>query len=68
MSEVVSRKIRIVNLGIYSGPPFEYINVGYSTIDAGQQAFNGNFVLSKAELKKLNVGIGDELTLTIQPR
>jgi hypothetical protein len=67
MSEAVSRRIRINNMSLFSAPPLELINVGYVTIDGAQQQFNGNFVLSKTELKKLNLGIGDEFILTIQP-
>jgi len=65
MPESISRKIRISNLSLAAAPPAEpYISIGYVIIDTPQQ-FSGSIVVSKTELKKLNVMVGDELSLAL---
>ncbi len=64
MPESVKIKVRINGLSAASGSPFEYINVNFVTIE-GTQQFGGNFVLSRTELKKLGVTIGDLITITL---
>lgn len=63
MPETVSRKIRITNLGAASGPPIEFVNIGFTMTEGAQH--NGNFVLTKQEVKKLGLSIGDEIVITL---
>lgn len=64
MSETISKKVRINGLSMASGPPVEYITVNFTVIDGAQQ-YNGSVVISRTEVKKLNITVGDELTLTL---
>ncbi len=64
MSEEITKKIRVNSISLASGPPYESVNVGYQVLE-GLQQFSGNMVVSKQELVKLNVTVGDELFLKL---
>jgi hypothetical protein len=64
MSEPISKRIRVNSLSMASGPPYELITVNFTMLE-GPQQFNGSVIINKAEVKKLNITVGDELTLTL---
>jgi len=66
-SGAVTRKAKITTLGLagsFSG--VDYINVGCQTVETPQQ-FGFNIVLSRDEVKRLGVTIGDFLAITVNP-
>jgi hypothetical protein len=66
MPEIISRTIRITGLSSYGGPPLELISLAYVTTEpVGIQQFYGNFVLTKEEVKKHNIFVGDEFELSL---
>jgi hypothetical protein len=76
MPESITKKIKINNLSIIaaSPPPNEYVVMNFVIVIGTPQAqpkvqpsmqFSGNLVIEKAEFKRLNATVGDELTITI---
>jgi hypothetical protein len=68
--ESITKKIKIMGLSMAAIQPYEAINVNFLIVlevppSQPLPQFSGNLIISKAEFKKLNATIGDELTITI---
>ncbi len=64
MVEEITKKIRVNSVSLASGPPYETVSVGYVTTE-GPQQYSGSMVITRTELKKINVTVGDELSLKL---
>jgi len=60
----IVREVRVHSLTLTRPQPPEYIQVGYQTIDTPQQ-FNGTLIVTKEDIKIMNMTVGDILKLEI---
>ena len=61
----ISRKVKVNALSLAGGPPgMEMVNVNCVTVE-GPQQFGINFVVTRDEVKKLGLSVGDLAVITI---
>jgi hypothetical protein len=80
LPETVSRRIRITGMAATTQPPIETINVQYQVVTdivppsqpmrpglPMPVIYAGSIALTRQEVKKLNLAIGDEITIILTP-